>query len=86
MLDPREFGLDQPCYFVTDKPVRKAVGGITRVYAEARAGRLRLTKRGRNTVILAPNLVAYLLMLQRSTEGLRPSPNKAANRQFAKPE
>jgi hypothetical protein len=78
MFDPREFGLDQPCYFVTDEPVRKAVGGITRVYAENRAGRLRLTKRGRNTVILAPDLVAYLKMLQHTTDGLRPSPNAKA--------
>jgi hypothetical protein len=86
MLDPRQYGLFEPAYPISDPVVRRAVGGRNKVYLEASAGRLHLTKRGNRTLILAPDLAAYLQALrERST--LLPSPNPRARREksFAPP-
>ncbi len=79
-IDPREFGLVQPAYDIADEEVKRGVGNPTTVYKEAGAGRLKLTKRGRRTILLAPDFAAYLKMLRDRTDRLLRSPNPKARR------
>jgi hypothetical protein len=84
MLDPREYGLFDPAYNITDPVVKKAIGGRNQVYTEAAAGHVRLTKRGNRTIILAPDLANYLQWLRDQPGALLPSPNPRAHKKFAK--
>jgi hypothetical protein len=76
--DPRLFGLSKPAYRIHEPEVQAAIGGPTKVYAEFAAGNLRLTKDGRSTKILAPDLVDYLLARRSAPGELLPSPNPKA--------
>jgi hypothetical protein len=80
LRDPRLFGLNKPAYKIHDPEVRAAIGGPTKVYGEYAAGNLRLTKDGKNTKLLTPDIVDYLLARRSAPAELLLSPNPKAKR------
>jgi len=73
--DPRSWALTKPAYGLEDPEVEAAVGGLTKVYSEIKAGHLRATKDGKRTKLLTPDIVTYLLWRREQPCELRKSPN-----------
>jgi len=62
--------------------------GRSTLYLEVRAGRLRLSKVGRRSIVLADDLAAYLAVLKKgeSASPSKPGPAGAGNSRSARPE
>jgi hypothetical protein len=67
-VDPRAFGLDRPAY-----SVRETLGllplGRSSFYAAVKDGRLKVRKFGKKTLVLAPDLAAFLAALTKAQAG-----------------
>ncbi len=46
--------------YTIDEAVKAGAGGRTKIYEAIKAGELKARKRGKRTVILAPDLLQYL--------------------------
>lgn len=64
MQTPQDFGLTKPVYPLSELISNRITGGRTKTYAEIKAGRLKIVKRGKSTLVLTPDLVAYLISLR----------------------
>ena len=60
----KDYNLDQPAYPLGELINNKVVGGRTKAYDEVKKGRLKVVKRGASTIVLTPDLVAYLNKLR----------------------
>lgn len=60
-----DFGLnDKPAHPIGEIIRDGYLGGRTTVYSEIKKGRLKVVKRGKSTLVLTPDLVAYLNALR----------------------
>ena len=63
-MNPKDFGLDKPIYPIGELIEKRVIGGRTTTYSEVKRGRLKVVKRGKSTLVLTPDLVAYLNSLR----------------------
>ncbi len=63
-LTAKDYNLEKPIYPISEVIEKRITGGRTQTYAEIKQGRLKVVKRGRSTVVLTPDLVAYLNALR----------------------
>ncbi len=63
MFQPQDFGLTKAAYSVKET-IETTSLGRTSIYAAVKNGRLRLTKSGKKSLILAPDLVNFLAGLR----------------------
>ena len=59
-----DYGLDKPVYTAKELIDKRVAGCRTHFYEEVKNGALKITKRGRSTVVLLPHLVEYLNTLR----------------------
>ncbi len=59
-----DYNLHKPVYALGELIENRTVGGRTKAYAEIKQGHLKVVKRGRSTIVLTPDLVAYLNALR----------------------
>ena len=59
-----DYVLHKPAYALSELIENRTVGGRTKAYSEIKKGRLKVVKRGRSTIVLTPDLVAYLNALR----------------------
>ena len=79
-MNSQNFNLTKPAYSVNEA-LELLPFGRTTMYAEIKAGRLIATKLGDKTILLAPNIAAYLGSLPsipQSGQEVNMSPNKNA--------
>jgi hypothetical protein len=63
-MNHKDFGLDKPIYTIGELIDQRITGGRTTTYSEVKRGRLKVVKRGKSTLVLTPDLVAYLNSLR----------------------
>jgi hypothetical protein len=61
-VDPREFGLIKPAYSVNETLILLPLGRSS-FYAAIKDKRLKVAKFGKKTIVLAPDLAAFLASL-----------------------
>ena len=63
-LTAKDYGLVQALYPIGELIEKRITGGRTTTYSEVKRGRLKVVKRGKSTLVLTPDLVAYLNALR----------------------
>jgi hypothetical protein len=63
-LTANDLGLHKPVYSIGELIEKRITGGRTTTYKQVKDGRLRVVKRGKSTLVLTPDLVAYLNALR----------------------
>jgi len=61
------FGLNKPIYSIGEIIQNRVAGGRTSTYDQIKSGRLKVVKRGKSTLVLRPDLLAYLNALRGGT-------------------
>lgn len=69
-MTPQEFCLTKPAYTINELLQMRSFGGRTTIYSEIKKGRMKVVKRGRNTIALTPDLVEYLIMLREESNAI----------------
>lgn len=59
-----DYGFDKPAYSAKEVIDKKIAGCRTFFYEEVKRGKLKVVKRGKSTLVLTPDLVAYLNALR----------------------